>query len=116
MRDLRPDVFEQMRKSFLESDDVAHVVSLRASKGGRMRDGIMMSAYTPDFMRRVNFSFPGGDPDHVPISLTLFRDENKPDANSILYISLDIEDLKQFVNQAQALITDVERSIGRIGE
>lgn len=113
MVDFRRDAFECMLELMQQNDNIAHFRSVRASKGGRFRDGVLMASYTPEFMRRVNFTFAGGDPEHVPVSLSVFRDDKDSDAkwNNVL---VDLEDLKQFVNQAQELIAETERAIGRI--
>jgi hypothetical protein len=73
-----------------------------------------MIAYTPEYMRRVNFTYPGGNPEHVPVSISVFHDDKDAEAQRWNNALVDLEDLKQFVNQAQELIAETERDIGRL--
>ena len=122
MVDFRPDVFSMGLAQIRAEGNHSQIAAVRQTRNGLptdevqdgLRDGLIVSALTTEAFRdMVPFGF-DVDPDYVPVAVTVFSEKRNPRQSQCVAAMLDIEDLKEFVNQCTALIADKERQIGRL--
>lgn len=122
MKEPRPDVFSLGLSQIRARGNYSNVAAVRQTRNGLpadevqdgLRDGLIVSSLTTEAFRDMVPPGMDVDPDYVPVAVTVFSEKRYPRQSRCVAAILDIEDLKEFVNQAMALIAAKEREIGRI--
>lgn len=114
-RDRGGEVFERMVKNCTDSDAFDRALGVRSRYNhfnSDHRDGIMIQKFEKEFVD--DYRTRKTHPDYLPVAITVFEDASDIEKMSWKSVTLDVEDLKKFVNQVQVIIADVEYEAGRI--